>query len=191
MSEKDEYGRKTKDGGYTKMTGSKKKSKGTFSFYDRRPDEKEKDSTHVTIDPDTKSGQIIEKDEEGTKTVTDYKCYITTACMVNYQDKFDDNSYELEMLRDFRDRYVSVEDINHYYEVAPLIVDVIMQTPNSRIIFQYLYDNLIVPCVSAIEEKDYDFAYNKYKATTLALEDLFLKQTYYKEVNNYLELIKQ
>lgn len=34
-------------------------------------------------------------------------CYLTSACMRHFQDEFDDNCYELSILRWFRDNFVS------------------------------------------------------------------------------------
>ena len=43
--------------------------------------------------------------------------------MKYFKENFDDNCYELTVLRWFRDNFVSKEDIKHYYEVAPIIVE--------------------------------------------------------------------
>ena len=54
-----------------------------------------------------------------------------------FSRKFDDNCYELSVLRWFRDNFVTKEDIEHYYEVAPIIVEIInkvlKKTTNERI----------------------------------------------------------
>ena len=50
-------------------------------------------------------------------------CYLTTACMKHFKEKFDDNCYELTILRWFRDNFVTEEDVKHYYEVALSVVD--------------------------------------------------------------------
>lgn len=42
--------------------------------------------------------------------------------MKMYADSFDDNCYELTTLRWFRDTYVSKDDIDKYYNIAPRIV---------------------------------------------------------------------
>ena len=45
--------------------------------------------------------------------------------MKYFQENFDDNCYELTVLRWFRDNFVSKEDKEHYYEIAPIIVETI------------------------------------------------------------------
>jgi len=52
--------------------------------------------------------------------------------MKYFQENFDDNCYELTVLRWFRDNYVLSEDIEHYYDVAPVIVEAIDQEKNSK-----------------------------------------------------------
>lgn len=79
------------------------------------------ESIHIAVDSDSKSAHIIDT-TNGSTEHTDIKCYLTSACMKYFQEKFDDNCYELTILRWFRDNFVSKEDIEHYYEVAPIIV---------------------------------------------------------------------
>ena len=45
--------------------------------------------------------------------------------MRHYLNNFDDNCYELTVLRWFRDNFVFEEDIKHYYKIAPVIVEAI------------------------------------------------------------------
>ena len=63
--------------------------------------------------------------------------------MKHFQETFDDNCYELSVLRWFRDNFVSIEDIKHYYDVAPIIVRNISNEEKSDIIFDYIYDNIV------------------------------------------------
>ena len=83
--------------------------------------------------------------------------------------------YELTVLRWFRDNFVSKEDIEHYYEVAPIIVETINQEEKSDIIYDYIYDNIINYCVEQIEQGDYNAAYSRYKNSVLILEEQFAK----------------
>ena len=95
--------------------------------------------------------------------------------MSHYLTKFDDNCYELTVLRWFRDNFVSKEDIKHYYKTAPMIVEAIDKEEHKDIIYNYIYDNVVDACVDAIENGDYDFAYNRYKESILSLEQTYLK----------------
>ncbi len=92
-----------------------------------------------------------------------------------FQENFDDNCYELTVLRCFRDNFVSKEDIKHYYEVAPTIVEGINNEEKSDIIYDYIYDNIVDYCVEQIEEGNYDKAYSRYKNSVLVLEEQFAK----------------
>ena len=103
-------------------------------------------------------------------------CFLTSACMKHFQDSFDDNCYELRVLRWFRDNFVSKIDIKHYYEVAPIIVKAIDSEEKNEIIYDYIYENIVDACVDAIEKGDYSFAYNRYKNSILSLEENFIKK---------------
>ena len=52
--------------------------------------------------------------------------------MNHMQENFDDNCNELMTLRLFRDNFISTEDIKHYYDVAPIIVDKINSIPENN-----------------------------------------------------------
>lgn len=102
-------------------------------------------------------------------------CYLTTACMKYYLSDFADNCYELSVLRWFRDNYVSKEDIDYYYKIAPTIVAEINSDKNPNIIYNYIYDNVVDYCVKAIENFDFQLAYDRYKDSALHLEQLYIK----------------
>ena len=93
--------------------------------------------------------------------------------MKHYLNNFDDNCYELTVLRWFRNNFVSEEDIRHYYSVAPYIVDGIEKEDNKDIVYDYIYDNIVDYCVTAIENGNYEEAYTRYKESILSLEELY------------------
>lgn len=95
--------------------------------------------------------------------------------MKYFQERFDDNCHELTVLRWFRDNFVSKEDIEHYYEVAPIIVETINREEQAGIIYDYIYDNVVDYCVEQIEQGNYEAAYNRYKSSVLTLENNFAK----------------
>ena len=132
------------------------------------------ESIHIAVDSDSKSAHIIDT-TNGSTEHTDVSCYLTSACMRYFQEKFNDNCYELKVLRWFRDNFVSKEDIKHYYEVAPIIVENINKEVKSNIIYDYIYENVIDYCVLQIEQGNYDKAYKRYKNSVLSLEQQFAK----------------
>ena len=117
-------------------TPNSNKYDAKIDVYTNNP-RKDHKSIHITVNSDNKSGHIIDT-TNGKTEHTDIKCYLTTACMRHLQDEFDDNCYELTILRWFRDSFVSKEDIEHYYEVAPIIVETINKEEQSGIIYDYL-----------------------------------------------------
>ncbi len=148
------------------------------------------ESIHVAVDSDTKSAHIIDTTNGDTEH-TDVKCYLTSACMKYFQEKFDDNCYELTVLRWFRDNFVSKEDILHYYEVAPIIVETINKEEKAGIIYNYIYDNIVHYCVKQIEKGNYDSAYSRYKNSVLILEEQFAKPALKDRFVKTLKLINQ
>lgn len=167
----------TKDGTTIKVTGGGKKDNASVSIYSG--DYKSKDNhsaIHVNINTKTGQGSIVEHgNNHSNPTSTPTSCYLTSACMKHYLSKFDDNCYELTVLRWFRDNFVSNEDVSHYYMTAPMIVCEIDKDENSDIVYDYIYDSVIAVCVEAIENGDYEFAYSRYKDSILNLEQTYLK----------------
>ena len=95
-------------------------------------------------------------------------CYLTSAC-VGYLGK-DDNCYELETLRNFRDKYLAnIEGgndlIKEYYEIAPNIISFIDHSPNKSEYYEYIYEQ-IKKCILCIENNDNENALTLYKNMT-------------------------
>ena len=167
---RDKYGNYVNDKGVTIKVSGDKQGKDHISFYDG-PVDGDHSAVHVNIDYDKGKWTSNTHGEGHSNTDSGSGgCYLTTACMKKYADEFDDNCYELRLLRWFRDNFVSKEDITHYYNVAPTIVAKINQLPNCNSIYKEIYDKVISVCVKAIESKKYDVAYDVYKSNVLKLE---------------------
>ena len=172
---RDQYGHYTNDEGVEIRTSTDKYGKEHIDIYDSCPAENsDHGSIHINYDSDTGKGTIVDT-TDGDKETTDIQCYLTTSCMRYMSKSFDDNCYELNVLRWFRDNFVSKEDIEHYYEVAPIIVETINKEEKSDVIYNYIYDNIVDYCVEQIEQGNYDKAYNRYKNSVLTLEEQFAK----------------
>lgn len=103
-------------------------------------------------------------------------------------ERFDDNCEELTILRWFRDNFVSKEDIDHYYKTAPIIVEAINEELDNNEIYNYIYENVVIACVNAIKKGDYEFAYERYKSSILALEKQFARPKLEKRLVKILKL---
>ena len=101
-------------------------------------------------------------------------CFLTTACMQHFKNKFDDNCYELRVLRWFRDNYVEKKDIDFYYIIAPKIVEGIAKEERKEDIYNYIFDNVVDYCVTAIENGEYNKAYKRYKSSIINLAETFV-----------------
>ncbi len=117
-----------------------------------------------------------ESDSDNNKGNSNGGCYLTSACMNFYQENFDDNCYELFVLRWFRDNYVSKEDIKDYYNIAPRIVNEINKLNEAGMVYDYVYDNIVDYCVKELECGNYNEAYDRYKESILSLEKNFVKK---------------
>jgi hypothetical protein len=94
----------------------------------------------------------------------------------------------LTTLRWFRDNFVSEEDIELYYIVAPSTVEQINLLPENEKhnVYSYIYNMIVKYCVDAIKNCDYDKAYQRYKASVLTLAD-----EYYDNNDVYLRALKR
>ncbi len=130
-------------------------------------------SKHIEADISGNWERVDNDRTNGTQTSSSGSgCYITSACMEYFQDEFDDNCHELTVLRWFRDNFVSKEDVDLYYSVAPTIVENINSIEDNEEIYNYIYEN-VETCVKAIENGDYAFAYTMYKSIVLTLNEQF------------------
>lgn len=188
--EKDDYGHNVNDNGIEINVNTDKNGIDHINIYDSCPaDNPDHGSIHINFDSDSGTGTIVDT-TDGDKETTDVKCYLTTACMRHFQQNFDDNCEELVILRKFRDKFVNEEDIEHYYKIAPIIVEIINNTVNSDLIYKYIYENVVNPCIIAIKSNDYEFAYNRYKNSVLALEEKLARPVLEQRLIRVLKLRK-
>ncbi len=153
-------------------TPNSNKYDAKIDVYTNNPREEHK-SIHIAVNTDNKSGHIIDT-TNGKTEHTDFKCYLTSACMQHFAQQFNNKCHELQLLRWFRDNFVSEEDAAHYYETAPLIVNEINALPNSNEIYDKIYYHVIAVCVKAIEKGEYAVAYQRYKESILQLEEAYV-----------------
>lgn len=175
MDEKDKKKTVIKVTEYGEKSGKDDKKGAKIDIYSDDPKKGPHDTIHIKVNTEDKSYEAITK-INGEKKESSGSCYLTTACMKHYQDDFDDNCYELTVLRWFRDNYVTKEDIVHYYEIAPSIVEAIDKEEKCDLIYDYIYDNIIDYCVTEIENGNYFNAYNRYKESILFLEKEFVNK---------------
>ncbi len=184
----DRKGYETKDGGLIRINSSGDKVR--IDVYDGNEREKgghTRDS--INYDTNTGKGSIDSHNKDKSDSSSkDVGCFLTSACMKHFEEVFDDNCDELMVLRWFRDNFVSKEDIEHYYITAPIIVSSIDSLEDNSKIYDYIYNYIIRACVSAIKNGDYDFAYDRYKISVVALEDEFAKPALKKEFVKSLKL---
>ena len=187
---RDKYGHFINDNGVEMRATEDKYGKSHIDVYNKCPaDNPDNGSIHFDYDSNSGKWKIVDT-TNGEKETVDTQCYLTTACMKFFKDNFDDNCYELSVLRWFRDNFVSAEDINYYYEIAPYIVAAINKEENSKLIYDYIYDNVVDYCIKQIESGNYINAYNRYKNSVIVLEDNILKPLIINQQNKILKLKK-
>lgn len=99
-------------------------------------------------------------------------CFLTSACVS--AKGLPDDCYELQVLRNYRDNWLSKAEgglaaISYYYIVAPKIVAAIDKLDECNEIYDMIYDKMIRPCVEFIEQKKYLEAFELYRSFTLQL----------------------
>lgn len=114
---------------------------------------------------------------EGSSSSSSSGCFLTSACVE--AKGLPDDCRELTTLRRYRDEYLAKQDcgqceINHYYHVAPQIVEKIKARPDALAVFEHIYDELVVPCVRHIDAGDMEAAHTLYRDCVLALEKEYL-----------------
>lgn len=173
---RNERGEYVNEKGVTIKPHEDKRGKNHEDFYDKDPTGPHS-AIHITVDEDYGGFRASYHNEDKSETDDfERRCYLTTACMQHYSNNFDDNCYELTLLRWFRDNFVSKEDVQQYYKIAPKIVQKLAKIHHNQIIYNYIYNYVIDVCVKAIEKCDYDLAYNRYKETILGLEKVLIKK---------------
>ena len=110
--------------------------------------------------------------------------------MKHMQKNFDDNCNELMILRCFRDNFVNKNDIKHYYSIAPIIIDKINSLPDNSKIYEWIYNYVVEPCVNAIKQNNFEFAYNRYKNSVFALEEQFINSELENNNSKILKKVK-
>lgn len=175
MADRDKYGNYVNDKGVTIKINTDKNGNDHISFYGGEVDQPH-DAAHVNVNYDKESWSSTTHGPDKSDTSSGSGgCYLTTACMKHFMNNFNDKCYELQLLRWFRDNFVSEEDIAHYYETAPLIVNEINSLPNSNEIYDKIYYHVIAVCVKAIEKSEYAVAYQRYKESILQLEEAYVR----------------
>ncbi|MEM1589803.1 MAG: CFI-box-CTERM domain-containing protein [Candidatus Bathyarchaeia archaeon] len=103
-------------------------------------------------------------------------CFITEACIQAIG--LPDNCPELQTLRQFRDNHLQKTKegrkiIKEYYEIAPKIVEEIKRKPNSKEIFQEIFNN-VRKIVKQIEQGNSETAITIYESTISQLKKKYL-----------------
>lgn len=106
-------------------------------------------------------------------------CFLTTACEVALEDEFLDDGIELSTLRLHRDRLAEErpalrDDVEDYYAHAPQIVQKINENDDAAGIYQWIFDNMVVPTNEALAQGDDETAISVYKQGDESLKARFL-----------------
>jgi hypothetical protein len=103
-------------------------------------------------------------------------CYLTSACV--FAKGLPDDCYELETLRDYRDRWLAKTEqgaqvIQQYYEIAPRIVSAINDSNQRSAVYERIYEQMVLPCVKLIEQGKMQETLELYQSWTLQLQAEF------------------
>lgn len=171
---------KEKPGEYIITTKFDKKVSGNFSFgsdYPKNPKLNIKEYEYVEIL--SKEGYILNTvpyPTTSTGTTTGAGCFLTTACVTHRQ--LADDCVELQQLRSLRDNFMlsSREGdslVKQYYAVGPSIVQAIDSCSNKAIIYEYMYQHMILPSVALVQQGRHEEAVGYYKTFVKALAEKY------------------
>lgn len=104
-------------------------------------------------------------------------CYITTATCKSLGKG--ESCEELELLRDFRDHYMSAQEngekmIQEYYDIAPTIVKRIDRLPDQDDIYHEIWEKYIQPCIEMIRADQLETCMKHYAAMVCDLQQKYL-----------------
>ncbi len=169
---KDSKGAYNESGQYVKTSSDGQ----YFSIYGSDPSKPDHERLTIKVNDNGSFSYSYHNGDKSEKSSGTGNCFLTSACLEHFKEQYDDNCYELKVLRWFRDNFVSNEDIEQYYKYAPTIVSIINSDDNASYIYDYIYDTIVLDCIEAIENGDYDFAYERYKTGFLSLKKTFSKK---------------
>jgi hypothetical protein len=103
----------------------------------------------------------------------DMGCFITTACVT--ERGLADNCNELETLRSLRENYMRHTEqgkqlLKEYLLLGPAVVASIGECENRPAIYDYLYQNMILPAVDMIKNGDHQQAVDWYEGFSRQLK---------------------
>jgi len=122
----------------------------------------------VVKNPESASNRILKEKSGG--------CFITTAVCGSLGKS--DDCYELTLLRNFRDIWLSKQDtggelIKEYYAVAPAIVEAIDKLKDKNDIYAMIYEKYIQPCISFIKSGKETECMNLYRDMVNTLKQVY------------------
>jgi len=104
-------------------------------------------------------------------------CYITTAVCENLQAE--DDCYELNLLRNYRDHYLLSEEsgeelVTRYYDIAPTIVKRIERQDNAKSVYKRIWNTYLRPCVTYIENNENEACKTLYTKMVKELQHTYI-----------------
>lgn len=101
--------------------------------------------------------------------------YLHEACKRHYRDEFDESCSELRFLRGLRDEYLSQEEVEHYYEISPLMIEAIDNSSNPDELYETIYNSIVMECAISLAYGARERGIEKYREATASLEEEYLR----------------
>lgn len=106
-----------------------------------------------------------------------HMCYITTAVCRNLGKE--DDCYELELLREYRDQYLMNQEdgkelVENYYDIAPTLVNRIDKKQDANQIYQGIWETYLSPCIELIEQNKMEECREVYSDMVYSLKNTYI-----------------
>ena len=107
--------------------------------------------------------------------IINFNCLFTQACMKKYVTDFNILCHELKVLKWFKEFFISMEDRIYYSDISPLIIDAVDNSSKCELVYNAIYENVILKVVDAIDKGYYKVAYDTLANCINDLERIYVR----------------
>ena len=111
---------------------------------------------------------------EKKKEIENLNCYLITAAMLYIKENSIDDYHDIEAINLFKETFLSKEELTDYEEIAPAITSEINKSRDYKMIYDDIYQTIVKPFVSKIDNSEYKKAYFIFNSSFHSLKNAYL-----------------